>query len=1156
MAYQPKSYRKFLAGSVTAALVASAVAPAASAAFTDTTSLDVEAQAAIAALAEAGVVKGFDADTFGPWENVKRGQVALMLSRVDALGLDATADTESAFTDVSGDVELVGAVEALVNAEIASGYGDTFKPYQEISRQHMAKLLVNAFGLELNEDAEVNVTDLDKATEEMRPYIQILASNGVTTVTEFEPTKSVSRYAFSLMLTRAMEAAGVVVGLPSVLEVTATDATTVEVSLEGTYTQEDVDALVASGQFNLTVVAGEEEHTVGKVTVKEAEEVTAAAETTTLVLSEISPELAEGVELSLAVNGNVVAGTEFEYVVVAPEVSGVSAINLKQLKVSFNTADLVEKDVETLSNYSLTDKDGKEIAISSVVLTGKEAIVTLTDSGKNQSTATLEVDGDLFGTDQTFDVEFFDITIPEVSGASVVGNDTIKVKFSEPLNVGALTASELNAAFDLDGGKYFVKSVTPLKTNTEFNVEFYTVLTEGEHTISVNNSFKDYAGYSVVAKDLKVNVVEDKEAPTVTKVVSASPTKVVLEFNEDIESIATSLEVTDFYHTNTSNAAYDVVIEGNTVTMKFADSYKLPAGTAYVYIKAETVKDLWDNKNVQQIRVPVEVTVDTVAPTVKEVKASAQDELTVVFSEELKEASAEKTANYTLLDKDGKELDIIDGLELTGTDTNEVVVSLSEELYGDYTLVVENVEDLAGNKAVKSTTKFNVKDKVAPLFTDFTATLYNNQASNATSGVETLIVNFGEAMSVDGANSVLDLSKYKYNSETLNKAKGVKITAINGNKSVRIDIDVEKSGLNLAVDAGTAKSLQIARVADAAGNVTADFSGNVAVEQSLTFGAKSVKATAQDKIVVTLEDKVSKFDKNDFVFSGLVDAAGNALNVSSAIVDDSGATTVVTFTLSGKLSTDAAGITLSTRTAADVQTANAFGSKLELSSVDVDDYIAPALAKQLNADNVSVDKVTAIGTDKVALTFTEDIEASTVSTVSFDVDGFNVTAVDVVDNVVTLTVAPKASQVLKAGVKVTQKAAIKDTDLNSVTEIATKVNFTAPAPDTTAPTAKAGTPSFTDTDTTDDVIAGTVNFAAASSETDIAKYVVVINDGTSDVVTEEVTASALANYNVTVSTTNLATGSTNLSIKVTAVDAAGNAGTAVTATVAEDASGI
>ena len=373
MAYQPKSYRKFLAGSVTAALVASAVVPAASAAFTDTTSLDVEAQAAIAALAEAGVVKGFDADTFGPWENVKRGQVALMLSRVDALGLDATADTESAFSDVSGDVELVGAVEALVNAEIASGYGDTVKPYQEISRQHMAKLLVNAFGLELNEDAEVNVTDLDKATEEMRPYIQILASQGITIATEFQPTKSVSRYAFSLMLTRAMEAAGVVVGLPSVLEVAAVDATTVEVSLEGTYTQEDVDALVASGQFNLTVVAGEEEHTVGKVTVKEAEGVTAAAETTTLVLSEISPELAQGVELSLAVNGTVVEGTEFEYVVTTPEVTGVSANNLKTITVSFNS----KIDSETVVKNDTVKVDGVILVDAKLLADGKTLKIVL-----------------------------------------------------------------------------------------------------------------------------------------------------------------------------------------------------------------------------------------------------------------------------------------------------------------------------------------------------------------------------------------------------------------------------------------------------------------------------------------------------------------------------------------------------------------------------------------------------------------------------------------------------------------------------------------------------------------------------------------------------------------------------------------------------------
>lgn len=203
---------RFLTGSVTAALVASAVAPAVSAAqnevnFKDISNLDAEAQSAITSLAQAGIVKGYDNGTkFDPWQNVKRGQVALMLTRIADLGLDSTADTDTNFTDLTNDTELIGAVEALVNAGVAKGYeNNTFKPFENISRQHMAKLLVNAFGLELNKDVNVKITDLNDATDEMKPYIEILASNGITTQTQFRPNESVSRYAFSLFLQRAID---------------------------------------------------------------------------------------------------------------------------------------------------------------------------------------------------------------------------------------------------------------------------------------------------------------------------------------------------------------------------------------------------------------------------------------------------------------------------------------------------------------------------------------------------------------------------------------------------------------------------------------------------------------------------------------------------------------------------------------------------------------------------------------------------------------------------------------------------------------------------------------------------------------------------------------------------------------------------------------
>ncbi|WP_243300441.1 S-layer homology domain-containing protein [Bacillus litorisediminis] len=1038
MAYQPKSYRKFIATAATATLVASAVAPAAAATpFTDVPS---QYEAAVQYLVDNKITVGKDADTFGTYDNIIRADAAVWLA--NALGLDTANAPDAGFTDVPARAQ--GAANALKAAGITSGKtATTFGANDTLTRGEMAIWLQKAY--KLTGEADLKFTDVASQYE---AAVEALVANKITsgkTETSYGTHDQITRGELAIFLHRA-------------------------------------ETLPAA----------------------------------------------------------------------TPEVVSVSAINLKQVQVTL--AGNVDLDEATdAANYTFEDANGNEIDVENAELpevsaAASNTVVTLTlkTAVKNQGKATITVDEVVTGEEYTKEIEFFDIVIPEVAGASVVGNDTIKVKFSEPINY--TDEAELKAAFELDEGKYFVKSVKPLKNNTEFNVEFYATLSEGEHTLSVDNSLKDYAGYSVVAKDVKVNVVPDKEAPYVASVKSASPTKVVLVFNEDIESISNPVDVTDFYHTNSKNTASNVKIEGKEVTLTFSEDYKLPQGTAYVYIKAETVRDLWDNENAQQIRVPVEVTVDETAPTVTKVEASKQNELKVTFSEELDATSAETEANYVLLDKDGKEVDIINVATLGGDDKNVVTITLDENIYGDHSLVVEKVKDLAGNATVKSTTTFSVADKTAPAFADFKATLYNDNTS-----VESLVINFGEPMSVSGANSVLDLSKYKVKVgaewKSLNVSKGVKITALDNNRSVKIDINKADAGIDLSSDTAPNKSLQIAQVADAAGNKTVDFSGTVAIDKQTTFGAKSAKATATDKIVVTLADKVSKFNYNDFVFTGLP----SGVVVSGATVDDSGATTVVTFSLSGKISTDVSGIKVSTRDQADVQTVNAFGSKLELTDYEVKDAVAPALALKKNAAGKDVANVEAIDNDTVVLNFTEEIDGKTLSTLSFEVQGFDVdnATVDTTDKKkVVLTVSPaETGNTLKTGLKVTQKYAIKDTDGNSVSDLATTINFTSvSAP---APTTVTGTVAFDNTTYTS-TAAVTVTLTDADLNTDAA---------TAQTATVALTDSATGSHTLTVTETGadtgVFTGTITLgtdwtpatgTITVTYNDAADASGNAVTAT--------
>ncbi|MBS2772750.1 S-layer homology domain-containing protein [Anoxybacillus rupiensis] len=210
MAYQPKSYRKFLAGSVSAALVATAVGPvvASAASFSDVNPNDSHA-ANIEKLVEKGYIKGYEDGTFKPYNNVTRGQVAKIFARIlKDNGFQVPAD-KKAFDDVpvdAKDQELVEAAAIVKAAGVMTGNEGKLNPTQTMTRQQMAKVLVEAFDLTKPADFTSKITDLDKADEWARDYIKTLEANGVTVVTEYNPKGTVTRAAFASFVVRALEA--------------------------------------------------------------------------------------------------------------------------------------------------------------------------------------------------------------------------------------------------------------------------------------------------------------------------------------------------------------------------------------------------------------------------------------------------------------------------------------------------------------------------------------------------------------------------------------------------------------------------------------------------------------------------------------------------------------------------------------------------------------------------------------------------------------------------------------------------------------------------------------------------------------------------------------------------------------------------------------
>lgn len=190
-----------------ATVAASVVVPVASAntSFTDVSPSSSHFNA-IQNLVERGIIKGFEDNTYRPNATLTRGQAAKILA--NALQLD-TSSKEQKFTDVTASIEYIGAINALADKGIINGYADgTFKPGEPLTRGQMAKILVNAFGLEEANEVNLPFTDVS-AQNGYKGFIQTLLNYEITegtTSTTFSPSAAVKRGQMASFVVRAENA--------------------------------------------------------------------------------------------------------------------------------------------------------------------------------------------------------------------------------------------------------------------------------------------------------------------------------------------------------------------------------------------------------------------------------------------------------------------------------------------------------------------------------------------------------------------------------------------------------------------------------------------------------------------------------------------------------------------------------------------------------------------------------------------------------------------------------------------------------------------------------------------------------------------------------------------------------------------------------------
>jgi len=658
-----------------------------------------------------------------------------------------------------------------------------------------------------------------------------------------------------------------------------------------------------------------------------------------------------------------------------------STDNLIQIYVVYSQE--VDKDsAEDLDNYEIDDVD---IVSAELQEDGVTVVLTLDSKQAQQSKVDLVINdvkdtaGTEIATDYTIkDIEFLDMIIPSIEEVKVVGNDTVKVVFSEPMDPATLT---VRGNYEVKSSKtLYVKQAVPQKNNTEVLVEMYAKLPEGQITFKVKSDVKDFAGFGVVADPFTLDVVPDEEKPVVIGYEKASQDEVTLIWNEDIE--VKDGAKANFYHTNYKNTidanltASD--IDGNKMTLKFTNN-PLPQGTAYVYVLAKAVNDLWDNENDQQM-VQIEVAVDEIPPEVDEIKVKAEDEIEITFTENLDADTAEEEDNYTILDDEGDEIkDIISDVTLSG---KKVTITFVDKLAGDYSIVIENVKDKAGNKIAKVTVPFTVGDKTAPDPGEFKVTVYNPGEEG-----QMLKVDFFDKMATEGKYSVLDVEKYVIRRGStdyrLEDIDGVKIEISEDGKSVEItipsddDVDDPAKDDYLNINTATDK-LVIARVADAAGNkMEALYTDPIDIDLSDEIGIASAEATALDTVKVKFDGKLDKFEVEDLaITTGSTYVASQKVGIGAVEVGLDDGKTVVTFTLSEDLDPEYDSGDLYVHVISDASE-DAYGAKIKNGDKKaIDDKIAPTVAE--NAYE-KPDIVFANGTtdSTITITFSEELKTNT-----------------------------------------------------------------------------------------------------------------------------------------------------------------------------------
>ncbi|HGH7176713.1 TPA: S-layer homology domain-containing protein [Bacillus wiedmannii] len=716
------SYKKVIAGTMTAAMVAGVVSPVAAAGKTFP---DVPekfwGEESINYLVEKGAVKGNDKGMFEPEKEITRAEAATMMAQI--LNLPIDKDAKPSFGDSQGQwyTPFIAAVE---KAGVVKGKGEgKFDPTGKIDRVSMASLLVEAYKLDtkVNGPLETKFDDLKDSWGKDKANILVKLGISVGTGDKWEPNKSVTKAEAAQFIAKTdkqfgqkEEAKVESIKVLNSKEVEVKFATEIN---KDTVTKEVFSLTAKEAKTVESVEVGKDNKTV-IVTFNNINNI----EDAVLVVNPV--ETKADAKVKTAKYTQVISYKD----TVRPEVKGVEYVDANTAKVVFSEP-VADKGQVTVNNDKAVVKDLSEDQ--------KSLVVDLTNVDENAEVVVTivgatDVAGNLISPNPvktTIKKQAIDKTKPVVNGVEVLSDTQLKVTFSKEFTTLDKTAVTVNdkapTSVELDKDNKKVAYVTLTDDNN--------LLKDGLNTIKIKAGVTDKFGIALEKEYVKqVLVSADTTAPEVTKsevvtekVENETKQFLVLTYSEDV-NVAGTVPTTGTHvhnYVTKNNAPFSGSLENaerkDKKVVKIDVTGATP-GSWTVTLPAGFVKDDAKTPNgskVKTVTFNVAGKAEEAGKLTYTVEANANNGVTVNFVGEVDGASAVNVANYAVEGAKVEKAVLVNN----GNGAAQVELTLkagSVEATGNYAVSVAGVKDktkaVEAKRVEGSATTVALKENVAP----------------------------------------------------------------------------------------------------------------------------------------------------------------------------------------------------------------------------------------------------------------------------------------------------------------------------------------------------------------------------------------------------------------------------------------------------------